>query len=76
MLEQFVKRRVLIAAICTAGASVPGTQLVYAQQSVYPTKAIRLIASQAPGGGIDAVARIVASRLSEAVGQARLSVPA
>ena len=35
----------------------------------YPVKTIRLIASQAPGGGIDAIARIVSSRLSEAVGQ-------
>ena len=41
--------------------------LAAAQQ--YPSKAIRIIASQAPGGGIDTVCRIVAPRLSEAVGQ-------
>jgi len=40
-----------------------------AQSPAYPAKTIRLIASQAPGGGIDAVARIVSSRLSESVGQ-------
>jgi tripartite-type tricarboxylate transporter receptor subunit TctC len=39
-------------------------------QQAYPTKTIRLIAMQTPGGGIDAVARIVAVALSEAVGQA------
>jgi tripartite-type tricarboxylate transporter receptor subunit TctC len=43
---------------------------VAAQQPAYPAKAIRLIASQAPGGGIDGVARIVSARLSESVGQA------
>ena len=40
----------------------------YAQQS-YPSKSIRLIASQAPGGGVDAVCRVVATRLSENIGQ-------
>src|SRR5262245_53128277 len=41
-----------------------------AQQPAYPAKTIRLIASQAPGGGIDSVSRILATRLSESVGQA------
>jgi tripartite-type tricarboxylate transporter receptor subunit TctC len=40
-----------------------------AQQPAYPSKTIRIIASQAPGGGIDAVCRIVAPKLSEALGQ-------
>lgn len=40
-----------------------------AQQAPYPSKSIRLIASQAPGGGIDTVCRIVAPRLGEAIGQ-------
>ena len=43
--------------------------VLHAQQPAYPTKPIRLIASQAPGGGTDAVARLVSSRLGEAVGQ-------
>jgi len=43
--------------------------LVHAQAPAYPTKSIRLIASQAPGGGIDAVSRIVSSKLGDAVGQ-------
>ncbi len=45
------------------------TPYALAQQPAYPSKPIRLIASQSPGGGIDTVARIVAGRLSEAVGQ-------
>ena len=43
--------------------------LAHAQQAPYPSKPIRLIASQAPGGGIDAVCRIVAPKLGEAMGQ-------
>ena len=43
--------------------------LAGAQQTAYPSKTIRIIASQAPGGGIDTLCRIVAPKLSEAVGQ-------
>ena len=35
----------------------------------YPTKGLRIIASQSAGGGVDAVSRLVAARLSEALGQ-------
>jgi tripartite-type tricarboxylate transporter receptor subunit TctC len=44
--------------------------LAAAQPAAYPSKAVRIIASQAPGGGIDAVCRIVAPKLSDALGQA------
>ena len=43
--------------------------LAAGQQPAYPSKTIRIIASQAPGGGIDSVCRIVATRLTDAVGQ-------
>jgi tripartite-type tricarboxylate transporter receptor subunit TctC len=43
--------------------------LAAAQQAPYPSKTIRIIASQAPGGGIDSVCRIVSPKLSEAFGQ-------
>ncbi len=45
------------------------TPLAAAQQAPYPSKAIRMIASQAPGGGIDTLCRIVAPKLSETFGQ-------
>ncbi len=38
-------------------------------QSAYPTKPLRIIASQSAGGGVDAVARLTAARLTEALGQ-------
>ena len=38
-------------------------------QSAYPVKPLRVIASQSAGGGVDAVARLVAARLSESFGQ-------
>ena len=61
----------LIAAIhgTVAGALLTAAQHAGAQQPAYPAKTIRLIASQGPGGGVDNVARIVSSKLSEAVGQ-------
>jgi tripartite-type tricarboxylate transporter receptor subunit TctC len=43
-------------------------ECAHAQQP-YPAKTLRLIASQAPGGGIDAVCRAVATKLSDALGQ-------
>jgi tripartite-type tricarboxylate transporter receptor subunit TctC len=64
-----LKQRALCAACVLLGLMISGTALVRAQQPVYPAKPIRLIASQAPGGGVDAVARIVSTRLGEALGQ-------
>jgi tripartite-type tricarboxylate transporter receptor subunit TctC len=43
---------------------------VHAQQ--YPAKPIRLIVASAPGGGIDVLARIIATRFAELVGQSVL----
>ena len=56
-------------AVALGVASLTVAHFAHAQQPGYPAKAIRLIAMQAPGGGIDAVSRLVATPLSEAVGQ-------
>jgi tripartite-type tricarboxylate transporter receptor subunit TctC len=51
---------VSIAALASAAAR---------SQPAYPTRPVRIIAPQAPGGGVDLVGRIVADRLSRAFGQ-------
>ena len=58
-----------IASCVAAATLLVAAQPVSAQQPAYPAKSIRLIASQAPGGGIDAVSRLVGTKLSEALGQ-------
>ncbi len=55
--------------VAVAGVLLAVTSQAVAQQPAYPTRPIRLIASQSPGGGIDTVARIVANRLGDALGQ-------
>jgi putative tricarboxylic transport membrane protein len=50
-----------LAAQCLAGGAVAAD---------YPGKAIKLVVPYAPGGGADSVARIVAKKVSENIGQA------
>jgi tripartite-type tricarboxylate transporter receptor subunit TctC len=38
-------------------------------QNAYPSRPVKIIAPQAPGGGVDLVARIIADRLSTSMGQ-------
>ena len=54
---------------CFVTAFLAMTVVASAHAQQYPSKSIRMIASQAPGGGIDAVCRIVATRLAESIGQ-------
>jgi len=67
--EYFVPKFLVTARFIPAIVAALCTPLVAAQQPPYPSKPIRIIASQAPGGGIDAVCRIVAPKLSDALGQ-------
>jgi tripartite-type tricarboxylate transporter receptor subunit TctC len=46
-------------------ASAPGALA----EDVYPSRPVKLIAPQAPGGGVDLVARIIAEKLQAAMGQ-------
>ena len=62
-----MKRIARIAALATAAALLHA--LPAAAQSDYPNRPVRLIVGFAPGGSTDIVARIVAQRLGEKLGQ-------
>jgi len=51
-----------LTALLVAGAS-------FAQTSAYPNRPVKMIAPFAPGGPVDAVARVLAPKLSEGLGQ-------
>ncbi len=55
---------ILAAALTLISAGAGSTQ---AQQ--YPTRPIRFIAPYVPGGGVDFVSRVMATKLSETIGQ-------
>src|ERR1700682_2953373 len=59
------KRRTLVAALSLAGVA---PSFAFAQEK-WPSKPIRLLVGFPPGGGADAMARLVASKLPERLGQ-------
>lgn len=58
-------RRHLLAALVMASAASPAA---FAQDN-YPSKSIRLVVGYSPGGSNDILARLVAKRMSESMGQ-------
>ena len=61
------RRSLLAAALAAATLGVPAAAL--AQQQAWPARPIRLLVGFAPGGGTDIVARTLAPKLSELLGQ-------
>jgi tripartite-type tricarboxylate transporter receptor subunit TctC len=58
-------RRSLLAS----GVALPIIGTARAQQTTWPTKPIRLVVGYSPGGGNDLIARIVAAKLQDKLGQ-------
>src|SRR5258707_14895175 len=58
----------IAACVLAAGMAAPGSKEASAQD--YPTQTIKLISSFGAGGGSDIVARIIAPRLQDKLGQA------
>ena len=54
---------------CGVAAFVAAAPLAFAQAQEYPSRPITLIVPYPPGGGVDSMARIVAERLTTALGQ-------
>jgi tripartite-type tricarboxylate transporter receptor subunit TctC len=61
------RRSLLAAALAATTLGVPAAAL--AQQQAWPARPIRLLVGFAPGGGTDIVARTLAPKLSELLGQ-------
>ncbi|MFL6929691.1 MAG: Bug family tripartite tricarboxylate transporter substrate binding protein [Xanthobacteraceae bacterium] len=61
------RRIVLVGAACIVAAALPATAPALAQD--YPIQPIRMIVAFGPGGGSDIVARIIAQRMQEKLGQ-------
>ena len=62
--NQSLTRRALIAAACTLAFSASAWA-----SDAYPNKVISLVVPTAAGGGNDAMARVLAKRMSEILGQ-------
>src|SRR5450631_187016 len=60
-------RAMTLALLLAAVLITPGAPAI--AQDNYPSRPVKIIAPQAPGGGVDLVARLIADRLRVAMGQ-------
>ena len=58
-----------VAALALASATLPWGAMASDQETVYPQRPVTLVIGFPPGGGTDALARILARSMSEALGQ-------
>lgn len=62
-------RKLLRRASCLLSAAIAMTVAVSAAAQSYPSKPIRMIVPSAPGGSVDTLARLVAQKMTAAMGQ-------
>ncbi|MDO8598474.1 MAG: tripartite tricarboxylate transporter substrate-binding protein, partial [Sulfuricaulis sp.] len=65
-----MKSQRFLAATLLAAVLVPGVEaLAQATGNAYPNRPIRLVVAQSPGSSIDAMGRVVATKMSELLGE-------
>jgi tripartite-type tricarboxylate transporter receptor subunit TctC len=57
--------RKFLGAVAAAAMLIAATQSIAQQETNYPTRAVKIIVSAPPGGGVDIVARVIADRLAK-----------
>ncbi len=69
MRSSSLVRKFRVITLLALGA-LAGTSVTFAQTAVnYPNKPVTLVVTYPPGGGADAMARLIAPKMSEALGQ-------
>ncbi len=69
MHHRQIKPQLTLTALAWIGATLWSLSAIATAQTVYPTKPITLVVTYPPGGGADGMARLIAPKMGEALGQ-------